>query len=234
MARNKNLVGRLFFAFFLISLFISVFFIGCERGCKKDAGLTPYISELRSDIYVGTCEDYEIKAYYGYREEPYIADGNVDEKIYNLTFIIKDKGADSVSRQIRFEYEQKVYNETFKYSPITETPTACFEIENFALKEFEVKISSGSIITTVTFKSILPENTLSVESALSQFCLRQPELKNGYTDKDGNFTAEIYARILIKEQKPYWYLGFVSKEKKLKALLIDGFTGEVLAIRDIF
>ena len=39
---------------------------------------------------------------------------------------------------------------------------------------------------------------------------------------------------IVKEKKPYYYVGFASGNDKLKALLIDGLTGKTLAIREIF
>ena len=41
-------------------------------------------------------------------------------------------------------------------------------------------------------------------------------------------------KVIVKDDKPYWYVGIASGGGNLKALLIDGFSGEVLAIREIF
>jgi hypothetical protein len=41
-------------------------------------------------------------------------------------------------------------------------------------------------------------------------------------------------RVLVKDNHAYWYIGLCDTEGKLKALLIDGFDGKVLAVRDIF
>ena len=41
-------------------------------------------------------------------------------------------------------------------------------------------------------------------------------------------------RVIVKDQLPYWYVGFASGNEQLKALLVDGINGEVLAIREIF
>ena len=58
------------------------------------------------------------------------------------------------------------------------------------------------------------------------------ELKN-YCDEKGNFNAEIALRVLVKDNHPYWYVG-LSNTSGTKALLLDGFSGEVLAVKDIF
>ena len=82
-------------------------------------------------------------------------------------------------------------------------------------------------------KSILPENTLTVSQALQSLSEKQNQLIGNYTDENGTFNGEIHARILVKNDHPYWYVGLVNKDKNLKALLIDGINGEVLAIREI-
>ena len=40
-------------------------------------------------------------------------------------------------------------------------------------------------------------------------------------------------RIIVKKEKPYWYIGLINQDGTTKALLVDGFSGEVLAIRKI-
>ena len=62
----------------------------------------------------------------------------------------------------------------------------------------------------------------------------QQNLIKAFCDEKGAFNAEIYARIIVKNDKPFWYIGIASGNNNLKALLIDGFSGKTLAIREIF
>ena len=79
--------------------------------------------------------------------------------------------------------------------------------------------------------SILPTNCLSINEVLSSLEKSQADFIN-YYKVDLKFNAEIYARVMVKNQKPYWYIAFGNKES-LKAFLVDGISGEVLAIRQI-
>ena len=81
-------------------------------------------------------------------------------------------------------------------------------------------------------KSTLPKGTISYKKALEYLQKNQSELVKSYYD-DGEFKAEICMRVLVKDNHPYWYIG-LTNSTNTKALLIDGFSGEVLAIRDIF
>ena len=97
-----------------------------------------------------------------------------------------------------------------------------------------MQISSGTDTENVQLKSTVPKNAISYSTALKYLQKNQRELIKTYCDSDGNFKGEICARIVVKDQKPYWYVGLTDKDGNLKALLIDGFNGEVLAIREIF
>ena len=82
-------------------------------------------------------------------------------------------------------------------------------------------------------KSTLPKNTISYTKALTCLQKSQAELLKTYYDSNGNFNAEITLRVLVKDSHPYWYVG-LSNANGTKALLLDGLTGKVLAVKDIF
>ena len=107
-------------------------------------------------------------------------------------------------------------------------------MENFSEKEFTVTVFGNGKSEAVTLTSILPKNTISYQKALDCLYDEQKELIEFYQDKNGSFNAEINVRILVKNDKPYYYVGIASGNEKLKALLIDGISGKVLAIREIF
>ena len=134
---------------------------------------------------------------------------------------------------LSFSTGENTYSSTFKLNPITHTLTAVIEIYDFDLKEFTVQISTSSLSESVTLKSTLPENTISHETALKCVQENQSQLIKNYIDQDGNFSADVCARVIVKNDKSYWYIGF-TKNGVLKALLVDGLNGEILAIREIF
>ena len=119
-------------------------------------------------------------------------------------------------------------------NPVTHALTAAIEVDNFTEKEFSVNVISSGKTETVKLKSILPDDTLTSSAALKSLTENQAELIDNFTDPDGNLKAELYMRVLVKDQKPFWYVGIASGNDQLKALLVDGVTGEVLAIREIF
>ena len=203
-------------------------------GCKKEDLLLSSISELKSDIFYGESENYSIKASYGFRENPYINDGKVSPLQNVLIFKLLNKQMDEATYSVSLEYGGKTYSENFTHSPVRDQLTATIVIDDFIEKEFIVKIVSATTSEEVKLLSTLPSKTLNYKDALIALKNEQSELIKSYTDADGNFTAEIYMRVIVKEEKPYYYVGFGSGNDKLKALLVDGLTGKTLAIREIF
>lgn len=217
------------FVLFLICLILPCTFL-CS--CKSQNNLDGFVSELRSNCYKSVDSNLTIKAGYGFIEQQPNLDGKVGEKIYVLKFKLTGGQTENVTYHVSLNFNQTEYFSTFKLNPISHSLTAIMQIDNFNLSQFEITIKYGSDSQTVKMQSILPENTITYSNALS--CLQQSQsqlLKTFY--QDGKFCAELCLRVLVKDNHPYWYVCISSKEIS-KALLIDGFTGEVLAIRDVF
>ena len=197
-------------------------------GCAKKSFLLPYVSELRSDVFEGKSENFSIKAHYGYRETPYLNDGKVSSYSYELTFILKGNVIDNVSYSLELcSFNEKVSfersnNGTFK---------ASYKVKDFSEKTFDVILHYSMESENITLTSILPENTLNINEVLLNIEKSQEVLINSYYN-DLEFGAEIYARVLVKKDKPFYYIAFANG-KTLKAFLVDGLTAEVLAIREV-
>ena len=209
---------------FLLMLFCCLFPFGCGEQ-KED--YTEHLSELRQDVFAGTSESFTLRAHYGFKK----TDGN---KIYNLTFILKEKASENVNYSVLLSFNGKDYKTDFKLNAISGVPTASIEVNEFNLKEFTVQIVYSSTIEEVCLKSAIPNECKDYSVALNSLKTSQPELLNSYVDENGDFTASISMRVLVKDNKPYYYVGFTDKNDNLKALLLNGTTLEVLAIREIF
>ena len=221
-----------FFALFLCLISSLTFII--FSGCAKTNPLYDCVSELRLNLYQGSCEDFTLKAGYGFKETPYHNDGEVSKRIYQLTFRLLNKDIDDITYTLKLNYNSQTYSGIFALDPITNAITTKIEVENFDLKEFTVVLSFGGAEKEIIMTSLLPEGTMTYQSALDKLHKNQTALIGAFTDQNGKFTAEIYMRIIVKEQKPYWYIGFANGNDRLKAMLMDGFNGELLAVREVF
>ena len=218
------------FTFFFCLLFITLFPFIC--GCENKSPLLDSVSLLRQDIYCGEFGDKVLNASFGFREYPFCDDGKAGEKVYYYDFklsIIPDE----VKRTVELTLNGKDYSADFKLDPVSSEYKAEIETDNIRLSEFTVNVKSGSENCLVTLRSLIPENCISYEKAITCLEKDQKSLISAFSS-DGKFNAEIYLKIFVKNQKPYWYVALLQGNGKLKALLLDGLSGETLAIRDIF
>ena len=218
----------------ILIVFLSIIsFICLFTGCSKQPTLDEYVSELKSDVFTGDSGAFSLKASYGFKEHPFNHDGMSAQKVYRLTVKMLNQVTDGATYTACLIFNSQEYKSEFKIDPVTQAFSAIIEVDNFNLKEFDLIVTNAGNIQTVKMQSILPNDTLTCSEALNKLKESQKELLNNYTDENGIFTGEIHARVLVKDEKPYWYVGLVSTDKSLKALLVDGISGEVLAIRDV-
>ena len=219
--------------FLWLLLFILCLIIPFSACKKQEKTLEPYLTELRSDSFYGQSQNFTIKAGYGFSYIP-TNDGKDTVKQYALTLKLTDGYEHDVSYTISFSFKDKTYSSKLTLNPVTHSLTTKINVEGFNLKEFTVQISSASNSESAILKSTVPDGTISYLTALKYLEKNQAELISSYRDKSGNFTADICARVVVKDDKAYWYIGLSDKTGDLKALLLDGKTGEVLAIREVF
>lgn len=215
------------FALLFLILCCPVVFSGCE----KESPYLAYLSDLKQNVYTCKAGDVTVTAYYGFREEPFINDGKVGETVFGYTFKLNII-PDDIRRTIELETKDENYSAVFTVDDVTSEYKAFIETKNYFAKEFNAVLVCGSEKTPITMTSILPDNCITYENALDLLFEKQRSLLSVYSNENG-FNAEMYMRVFIKNDSPYWYVGVASGNGKLKAFLIDGVSGELLAVREI-
>ena len=201
-------------------------------GCKKEEPLLYYISELRQDIFEGKSDDFLLKAHYGFKEEVHLLDNKRENTKYMLTIILDQIPISYYTEYtLNFNYHDIQYTGVFKFNPNSEKLSVNFNINNFTEKEFKVTLSYAGNNKEIPLTSIVPKDTVPYTEILSVLREKQSTLIESLT-KDGEFSAEIILRIIVKDEKAYYYVGFY-KDNRLKAFLIDGKNKEILTMRDI-
>lgn len=215
-------------------LLISLILVGV-CGCKNQTdNLMDYVSELRCELYEGASQNYTLKASYGFKEIDYQNDGKVGKVQHFLKFTLEQKVIDETTYALCFEHGGKNYEGRFELSHTANALILIINIEDFNEKSFTVSVGTLEQKEEVCLSSIIPQGTMTAEQALATLYKTQKEMIDGFYDSQGNFTAEIYLRVMVKKDKAYWYVGFASGNGKLKAFLLDGVSGDVLAIREVF
>lgn len=210
-----------------IMCFILLIFVFCSCGaCESKQDYSSYLLELKQDIFCGETENISVYATYGFNQNEF--DGE-----YFLHFKLKKCPFVETQYTLIFNHNDTEYENVFSLSDVSGVPFVKIPIKNFNEKSFEVKIKYGSTIESLSLNSILPNDTLSHKKALDILFEKQSDLLNSYYDENGVFTAKIIERVIVKNGKPYYYIG-IKNGDKLKALLIDGLSGELLAVREVF
>ena len=203
-------------------------------GCNKDFGLSEYVTELRKDVFACDNSDFNLTASYGYKVSPLTKDSKTDKRIYALVFRLIHEETSSVEFCVAVNINGQEKSATFSLDPVSHKMTAFILVdENFNLKEFPVTLKSAGKSTNITMKSILPKNTIDYKTALNKLYENNKNLIDTYME-NGVFNGKIIQRVIVKNDKPYWYIGLIDNSNDLKALLIDGITGQTLAIRHVF
>lgn len=217
-----------------VILGLSITLVGCDCSNRKNVDYLNYVSELRYEVYEGKSQDYTIKASYGFRETPYVNDGKVDKTIYYLTFEMLNVSNLDATYFLNFTHDGRTYDKQFNLNHHKNSLLCEIELENFSVKSFTVNVGTINQKQAIVMQSVVPEKALDYKGAINSLIKSQPSLLENYKNENGEFCAEIYARILVKDSKAYWYIGIASGEGSLKALLIDGINGEILAVREVF
>lgn len=218
---------KIFSVLIITILLSSCFFFS---SCKKEEDFTPYICELKLDVYASNTDEVNLKAHYGFNDNE---NANSTTHVYGLYFYLTGVEEDNITRTVTLRHGDKTLVETFHLNPVTDRITAFMEIKNFNEKSFSVTLNEGSTKHEITLSSTLPEKTLTYKNALSALKKEQGALLDSYKNADGEFNAKLIMRVLVKDNKPYWYVG-IKKDDGLKAFLLDGITGKTLAVREVF
>lgn len=218
----------------VISIFMAVLSL-CLMGCNKNIEkYDKYISELRSNLYIYESENLSVTAISGRRETPFSLDGVAGDMIEYTVITIEPTFVPGKEYRYKTSINDVEYSGSFLVHPFGKTlscdiPVKC---ENQLIT---IDIISGEETITVQLASVVTENMINAETALSIALIKlktQVEsLKSG-----SDFNGEIYIRLT---QNPidnkggyFWYVAFVSENDLTYAVLINPLTSEVVAVRD--
>lgn len=200
-------------------------------GCKKQCSVKDKISQLRSDVFYGEVDEFELYCYVEKREDPYEENGNPGDVKPLLLFKITPKNDVNLENAVitaECLCDENKYFGTFEYKPLT-VSRYC-KISPIALPTgyLSVKISVDGKSYSPNLNSLKKVNSVSHLTAIEAVRKFDEKSLNKFFSNDAY--GEIYARILSVDGDDYWYLGFISYDSKTEYLL-DAKTCEILSVR---
>ena len=208
---------------FCLLLFVS--------SCKNDIDLEMYLSEKRTAVYFVKGEDYSLTVYGEEREDPFISDGYVGTIKKFLTVRLEDyqKALDDASVTISFDGISLTGK--FEYSPLNGKFCAEIETESLpTLSEITAVIKNGGEERTFNLSGYSSDG-IDYKTALSSVSkTAKTEIENMLSQTS---SLEVRLRIILEEDRVYYYVSLIDKTGKTLAYLVDGSNGEILASKTI-
>lgn len=201
----------------------------CLFACRKDVRYFDYVSELRSNVFLATDENFSLRVYSLVKESPYSADG-VPRERNTRTEIWLTAPSGNTECSLSFTVGDKTYGGEMSFDNVKAEFYLAFPLDSSALSQIDCTLTYGETEYALSAKSVLEARTLSAETVLTNLVNAEAELFASMTDKYG-FAGEIYLR-LIYEDSPYYYVGVIDRSGKTNAFLINATSGKILAKRE--
>lgn len=198
----------------------------------KNAGKVDYfdyVSELRSNILVAENGDFSLRAFAVEKEYPYKADGVRREMTQRAEVYLVAPSGDKVC-SVTFSLDGKKYGGEMSYDNVKAEYffSVSADLSDFSTLDFSIEYGENQ--TVLTGKTVKKSDTLSARDALEKLRENEAATFDTLTDQNG-FVGEIYLR-LICEDTPYYYIGLIEKNGKIRAYLLAADSGKVLAKRE--
>jgi hypothetical protein len=226
----KKIIRILWFCLgvFLLFLIAFSFFSPLIKATKK-LDYFDYVSELRSNLLTVNEKDYSLRVYAVEKEYPYVADGIKRETTLRTEIYFTAPTGDE-SCSVTFTVDGKNYGGEMSYDNVKAEYFYSVSADVSKLERLPVEIVYGKDVLRLTALTVKKATTLTPRALLDALKDNERETFNQLTENNA-FVGEIYLR-LICEDEPYYYVGLITKDGKMRAYLLTADTGKVLAKRE--
>ena len=197
-------------------------------GCKDEFSLEDYVSVSRKNIYTADYKGATVTAYFERREDPILFDGIKCATYGFLTVKLPTKLTEG-----KYSFYFNGHTTDFVFDAVKSVLVAKIPCDTPPVDSFDATVTIESERTDIKFTTIVPNGIIGESKALSSLYEHQKSyidnLKNG-----DEFNAEIIIKVSVFKGEPYYYVAIAEKNGSFKALLIDAYTAEVLAMRNVF
>lgn len=193
--------------------------------------LSSSVTLCRYALYNADLKGETVEAYLERAENPFSLDGVVNPASTKLVIILPYEG-----EPVRITAEIPLKNTTvtgeFTYDAVFDRLLLAVPAENFPTSGFTARLLSGGETVELTFRSVVPQSTATEEEILTAFYEKQKTFVDERTE-NGALRGEIHLKLLVINEKVYWYLCYANESEK-RAMLFDAMTKEILALKDVF
>lgn len=227
---NALVIRIVWFAIGIIILFaVAVAFFAPLVSAAKKLDYFDYVSELRSNVLTAETEEFSLRAFAVEKEYPYAADGVKREMTKRAEIYLTAPAGDELAH-VNFQVGGEKYGGEMSYDNVKEEYFFSVSADLSKADTVDFFVEYGKEQLTFHAVTVKKQTTLTPKIALDKLKENETELFSSLTDEHG-FMGEIYLR-LICEGEPYYYVGLITKDGKVRAFLLAADTGKVLAKRE--
>ncbi|MDD6995225.1 MAG: hypothetical protein SPH68_06705 [Candidatus Borkfalkiaceae bacterium] len=211
-------------------------FCGCA---KNTSDLFSRVSELRDNVLIAESDadgehDYHLCVYSYLREQPLISDGATGkaERVAEFYFTAKD-GSDTYVLRYVLPGTEKEGGGELSYDDVKRQYYLICSEDLSDVASLDATVTNEKTKKEISFHATGAKNdkTLSPREILSVFESAENEKISSLTT-NGVFRGEIRMRLIISEEKPYYYVGIIDEKGSTFSYLLNGETGKILARRE--
>ena len=185
------------------------------------------ISQLRQDTFFYECSDFSVFAYPEQCENPQKNDGIKSPLENKLCFKLQFTSVSTTDNcSVEFSINNKTYRANFEYSPLSTFLYCKVLVDTLPKDDLYAKFNFNEKTIGANLSPLKNQSTLSFDKILGNL-QKSDEFVKEFLQKDG---GEIKIRFIDNDGFDYWYFGFID-EKTTTSYLLDGQTGEVLAVK---
>jgi len=193
------------------------------------------ISELRDNVFFGGDEDIRIEVVSGYRENPFVIDGDSGETVpFTVVTILPSAAVMRPSFSYRVDMNDSQFVGNFLPHPYLDTFSADIAAST-GDRNIRVTITGEDFERVFELTSVVTDEMIGAEEAFDIAYARLTNSLSAFVNR-GRLNAEIYIRLvtnpIAQGESYYWYIAFVTPCNNTFAALIDPISQEVLAVRE--
>ncbi len=213
---------RVFLSFLLLFFLLPL----CSACGKYD--YYAHVSDEKSDIFLAETEEFTVAVSCAVREHPFLCDGVAAGKNALLEAVLTEKSPSGAEYEIYFLFDTPCGGD-MSFRSVTGDYYYSRSCETFPEGSVSLRVVKDGAAVDLLSTSVKTERTLSPREALGYAVEAEKETIEEMT-RGREFFGEFHVR-LLRRDKNYYYVGIISQQGDILALLLDGETGEVLARR---
>lgn len=207
---------------------ISVLTAFCLVACSAKTAEIENVSQLRYDLLTYEADKFTVVCYPEIREKNFLSDGIAGEKDLLLGFRFYPTNTVAECVSVSLEADGGTYTAEFDEKSGSDYKICEMQIPTFNKSDLKCMLSVDGELYSVCLSSVKNADTITYTRAVNGIIETDAERLSAFKK---NEPYETRIRLIENNGYNFWYVGFINPAKTL-SYLVDGATGEILAVKE--